>query len=78
VGIDGLDAEVDRVINEIRTSAPGAIARAKILIGNVPDLEPEEAMHYTAETIAALRVADEGQAGLRAFLDKQSAPWTRD
>jgi methylglutaconyl-CoA hydratase len=78
VSFDGLDAEVDRVIKEIRSSAPGAIARAKTLIGNVPDMQDAEAMQYTAETIAALRVADEGQAGLRAFLDKQSAPWTRD
>lgn len=78
VTFDGLDGEVDRVIKEIRTSAPEAITLAKSLIASVPDLEATEVMQYTAETIASLRVAEEGQAGLRAFLDKQPAPWTRD
>ena len=76
--LDELDAEVDRIIKEVKSSAPGAIARAKALIATVPDLEPAAAMQLTAETIASLRVGDEGQAGLRAFLDKQPAPWIED
>jgi methylglutaconyl-CoA hydratase len=76
--LDELDAEVDRVIKEIKSSAPGAITRAKALIATVPDLEPAAAMQLTTETIASLRVGDEGQAGLRAFLDKQPAPWIED
>jgi methylglutaconyl-CoA hydratase len=75
---DRLDAEVDRIVGEIKSSAPGAIARAKELIAAVPNLDPESAMQLTAETIAALRVGDEGQAGLRAFLDKRPAPWIED
>lgn len=71
-----LDIEVERLLKEIKSSAPGAIARIKPLIAQVPQLEPEEAMKLTAETIASLRVGQEGQAGLRAFLDKQPAPWT--
>lgn len=78
VPLEGLEAEVDRTLKEIMSSAPGAIARAKTLIDKVPDLEASAAMHYTAETIASLRVAAEGQAGLRAFLEKQPAPWTRE
>ncbi|MGA7733789.1 MAG: enoyl-CoA hydratase-related protein [Chloroflexia bacterium] len=76
--LDELDAEVDRIIKEIKSSAPGAIARAKALIATVPDLEPATAMQMTAETIASLRVGEEGQAGLRAFLDKHPAPWIED
>ena len=73
-----LDEEVDRIIKEIKSSAPSAISRAKSLIAVVPDLEPAAAMQFTAETIASLRVGEEGQAGLRAFLDKQPAPWVED
>jgi methylglutaconyl-CoA hydratase len=71
-----LDGEIDRLVREVLTSAPGAIARAKMLIAEVPRLSPEGAMQRTAETIAALRVADEGQEGLRAFLDKRKPGWT--
>lgn len=78
VPFDALDSEVERVLKELRTSAPQAIARAKTLIATVPELEPANAMQYTAETIAELRVKAEGQAGLRAFLDKQPAPWIED
>jgi len=71
-----LDAEIDRLVREVITSAPGAIARAKMLIAEVPHLSPDRAMQRTAETIAALRVADEGQEGLRAFLEKRKPGWS--
>ena len=32
-------------------------------------------MEHTAQLIAARRVSDEGQAGVRAFLDGRKAPW---
>jgi methylglutaconyl-CoA hydratase len=70
-----LDAEIDRLQNAILASAPGAIARAKSLIAAVPHLDRETATRETAETIAALRVAAEGQEGLLAFLEKRKAEW---
>lgn len=78
VSLDNMDAEVERVLNEIRSSAPGAITRAKALIADVPELSPDDAMQHTAAAIASLRVDPEGQAGLRAFLDKHAAPWTKE
>jgi methylglutaconyl-CoA hydratase len=72
---DQLDAEVDRILTEVKSSAPAAIARAKMLIATVPTLAADEAMQFTAETIAALRVSPEGQEGLRAFLEKRRASW---
>jgi methylglutaconyl-CoA hydratase len=73
-----LDPEIDRLLQEINTSAPGAIARAKRLIAEVPRLSPDAAMQHTAETIAALRVGDEGQEGLRAFLEKRKPGRARE
>jgi methylglutaconyl-CoA hydratase len=70
-----IDSEVDRLLQEIKGSAPGAVARAKSLIATVPRLSPDEAMQHTAETIAALRVGTEGQEGLRAFLEKRRPEW---
>jgi methylglutaconyl-CoA hydratase len=75
VPAEGLDAEVDRLLKEIRTSAPLAIARAKELIAVVPRLSPDEAMEHTARAIARLRVSPQGQEGLRAFLEKRKPEW---
>jgi methylglutaconyl-CoA hydratase len=71
-----LDSEVDRLLSDLLSSAPGAIARAKALIADVPRLTPDDARQHTAETIAALRVGAEGQEGLRAFLEKRTPEWT--
>lgn len=70
-----LDDEVERVLKEIMSSSPRAVARAKELISQVPKLSPEEAMQTTTRTIAALRVSEEGQEGLRAFLEKRKPGW---
>jgi methylglutaconyl-CoA hydratase len=76
VPADALDTEVDRLIAELKSSAPAAITRTKMLIATVPTLAPDEAMQFTAETIAALRVSPEGQEGLHAFLEKRKPLWS--
>ena len=73
-----LDAAVDGYVREILTSAPGAVAAAKDLIARVAGRSPADVAELTAETIARHRTADEGQSGMRAFLEKRPAPWTPD
>ncbi|TMK69327.1 MAG: hypothetical protein E6G50_12780 [Actinobacteria bacterium] len=60
-----LDSAVERVVVELLTSAPQAARAAKELIRERPTGE------RTAETAARLRTSDEGQAGLRAFLERR-------
>jgi len=38
-------------------------------------MAPDEAREWTARTIAARRASDEGQEGLRAFLEKRKPAW---
>jgi len=64
---DDLDAAVDRVVAEVLTAAPGAVREAKKLIRKPPD--GAEA----ARIAARLRTGDEGQEGLRAFLEGRPA-----
>jgi methylglutaconyl-CoA hydratase len=71
-----IDTEIDRLLGEVLSSAPGAIARAKELLAEVPQLAAAAARQQTAETIAALRVGAEGQEGLRAFLERRKPEWT--
>ncbi len=64
-----LGSATERVVGELLTSGPDAVRAAKQLIRERPS--GEEAAHVAAR----LRTSEEGQAGLRAFLDKQAAPW---
>lgn len=73
-----LDATVERYVRELLTSAPGAVTAAKRLIAQVAGRPTADVAELTTETIARHRVGDEGQAGMRAFLEKRSAPWVPD
>jgi methylglutaconyl-CoA hydratase len=66
---DDLDGACDRVVGELLTSGPEAVRAAKQLIREHPN--GDEA----AQIAARLRASEEGQGGLRAFLDKKPAPW---
>ena len=72
-----LDPAVDSYIKELLTSAPEAIAGAKRMIVTVAGKPPAEVSQITAETIAKHRVSDEGQDGMKAFLEKRPARWIR-
>jgi methylglutaconyl-CoA hydratase len=66
---DDLDGAVERIVGEVLTSAPGAVRAAKELVRERPPGEE------TARIAARLRSGDEGQDGLRAFLEKRSPSW---
>jgi methylglutaconyl-CoA hydratase len=67
--------EVQRVIDELLTAAPGAIAVAKHLASEVAFRDPRDVMLHTAEPIASKRTDPEGQEGLSAFLEKRKPSW---
>jgi methylglutaconyl-CoA hydratase len=66
---DDLDAAVERVVGELLTSGPAAVREAKRLLRATP--APAE----LPQLAARMRTSEEGQGGLRAFLDKRKAPW---
>lgn len=75
VAASELDGAVERVVAELLTSAPEAIAGAKRLIADVACRTPADVAPLTAETIARHRVSAEGQEGMLAFLDKRKPGW---
>jgi methylglutaconyl-CoA hydratase len=75
VPTDDLDSMVAMYVNEFLSAAPDAIATAKALIPRVWVRGASDAAGFTAEAIAARRVSDEGQEGLKAFLEKRKASW---
>jgi methylglutaconyl-CoA hydratase len=70
-----LDALIHSKISQILTSAPGAVAAAKELVFGVAAKSLEGALEFTAEAIAKVRAGAEGQAGMKAFLERQKPPW---
>jgi methylglutaconyl-CoA hydratase len=66
---DDLDGAVERVVGELLSAGPEAARGAKEL-ARAP-LGADE----TARRIAAHRTGDEGQEGLRAFLEKRPPGW---
>lgn len=56
-------------------NGPKALARIKALLQRISALDAHAAAELGVETISALRVSDEGQAGLLAFLHKTKPPW---
>jgi methylglutaconyl-CoA hydratase len=72
---DALDARVERVVDELRSAGPSAIAAAKRLINDVRAATYSETRGLTAGAIARQRISPEGQEGLRAFLERRTATW---
>jgi enoyl-CoA hydratase/carnithine racemase len=70
-----LDAAVAGVVGDLLKGAPGAIAEAKKLIRDLAVAEPGAVPAFTADLIARLRAAEEGQEGMAAFLAKRPPRW---
>ena len=66
---DDLDSALERLLGELRTAGPRAMRHAKRLVLDRPD-GPE-----TARRIAERRTSEEGQEGLRAFLERRPPAW---
>jgi methylglutaconyl-CoA hydratase len=66
-----LDAALERLLGELLTAGPRATRAAKRLVLDAP-LDGNE----TASRIAERRSSDEGQEGLRAFLERRRPSWT--
>lgn len=72
-----LDARVGRILEELGTAGPTAVRQAKALATAVRRVGPDEAYRRTPGAIAHQRASEEGQEGLRAFLDKRAPAWHR-
>jgi methylglutaconyl-CoA hydratase len=65
-----LDEAVDRVVAELLSSGPNAVREAKRLIRSGP-----RDGKSLAELAARMRTSEEGQDGLRAFLERRRPGW---
>jgi methylglutaconyl-CoA hydratase len=70
-----LDAAIHQQIREILTAGPEAVGAAKRLIAELWPLSMAEAREITSEVIASRRVSEEGQEGMKAFLERRRPGW---
>lgn len=71
-----LDTTINDLVTQLLTNGPVAVGQAKSLIRSVAYRSVDESlMQETSQMIANIRVSDEGQEGLHAFLEKRPAKW---
>ncbi len=75
ISLDEIDAYITSIVALLVSSGPEAISTCKELLRNVSGMSLEDAKKYTAEVIAKLRISDEGQEGMNAFLEKRKPVW---
>ncbi|RUO58567.1 enoyl-CoA hydratase-related protein [Pseudidiomarina insulisalsae] len=77
--VDDLDTALPDFLAIFMANSPAAVSACKQLIADI-DQQPigEQSQQLTIERIAKIRVSDEGQEGLSAFLEKRSPKWKKD
>jgi len=77
VATDELDGAVEGEISELLQAGPRAASETKQLLHKLQPPISDETREDTAQLIARLRSAHEGQEGLAAFLEKREPDWRK-
>jgi methylglutaconyl-CoA hydratase len=75
---DDLDEAIEKLVGRLVSSGPEALRDAKSLLDRVSEMPLAEAKEYTAKVIAEVRVSEEGQEGMTAFLEKRKPRWMKE
>jgi len=74
---ENFDSTVNSYVEQMRSSGPSAIKEIKQLIKNLREMDHSAYKNFTVEKISELRVSQEGQEGISAFLEKRKPKWKR-
>ncbi len=79
VNEDELDENVELIIKNLLRNSPAAVAAAKQLVTDVKGRPMDDALlEMTSVRIAEIRGSEEGQEGLKAFLEKRKPNWIQE
>ncbi len=73
--VEALDAWIAMIAESIRASGPEAVGHCKAILRTASGSDPAAVEAATTRTIAERRASDEGQEGLKAFLEKRKPNW---
>jgi methylglutaconyl-CoA hydratase len=71
-----LDKNVQNYIELLRSSGPKALSEVKKLVDTCEKMDIDKYKEHTVKKIAELRVSEEGQEGINAFLEKRKTKWS--
>lgn len=74
---EALEASVVEEIDMIKLGGPNAVAEAKRLVREVPELPIEEGFELTGEWSVRLFKSAEGTEGITAFVEKRKPNWVK-
>lgn len=75
---EALDAWIAGIAKAVKGNGPKAVAACKRVLSDVAGVPWDEVQALTTRSIAELRVSDEGQDGLKAFLEKRKPGWAEE
>ncbi len=75
VEASGMEARISAILDDLRQCSPAAIRAVKGLIQTVISGTLDETMIYRAHLLNTLRMSEDGQEGMAAFLSKRPARW---
>jgi methylglutaconyl-CoA hydratase len=70
-----IDEKITKYVELLRSSGPIAIKEVKQLIDKCEKMDVDSYKEHSIEKISELRVSDEGQEGIKAFLEKRKPEW---
>jgi len=76
VNEEEIDDEIQKYVSIMKSSGPNAINEVKKLVDSYEKLSIDEYKKHTVEKIAELRISEEGQEGINAFLEKRKSKWS--
>ncbi|NJL25382.1 MAG: hypothetical protein HC902_09540 [Calothrix sp. SM1_5_4] len=71
-----MDAYVEETLNQILNAAPEAVRDTKSMHQSYSPVDWKKTKPIVTELIAKRRVSEEGQKGLKAFLEKRNPQWS--
>lgn len=72
---NALDAAVDALVEGFSQAAPGALAATKQLVSEIDGRDPLAVRELTIRLAGERRMSEEGQEGMRSFLEKRRPTW---
>jgi len=71
-----INNEIQKNIEKIKTSGPNAIIEIKKIVEKYQKMDIEKYKEHSVNKISELRISEEGQEGIKAFLEKRKPKWS--
>ena len=79
IGPENLDKQIGLLIDALLANGPEAVIASKQLVADINGQAiGSDLIEHTCKIIAKIRVSEQGQEGLQAFLEKRKPHWLED